>query len=308
MSKSTGKWHFLNKDLLNQLIENIGEDIFSDTIFNIDTIETRIKHENNPKEREELIINTLNSFKDRFMRFYDFYTFPHTEIDYLKQRIKIRTIDVKVYFDNTNLLNTDADDLIITEIEDNVYEGEERNIIKLNSWEELMRIMGKKIEGHEYYCKYYHLESILTDIAIYTELRKRFSNDNATVSRLSPQQNETKTDKLKAELGKYGFFELSKVKQLSEPNKQSLIELISTNDLPYSIAMFEYLGFLKHLKAEHFTTDYKLFKAVAKWFEVAERAVKGNIYVLNEHSKENRTRYTADQQKQTVQKDYEKIK
>lgn len=192
MSKSTGKWHFLNKDLLNQLIENIGEDIFSDTIFNIDTIETRIKHENNPKEREELIINTLNSFKDRFMRFYDFYTFPHTEIDYLKQRIKIRTIDVKVYFDNTNLLNTDADDLIITEIEDNVYEGEERNIIKLNSWEELMRIMGKKIEGHEYYCKYYHLESILTDIAIYTELRKRFSNDNATVSRLSPQQTETK--------------------------------------------------------------------------------------------------------------------
>lgn len=125
---------------------------------------------------------------------------------------------------------------------------------------------------------------------------------------LPPQQNETKTDKLKAELGKYGFFELSKVKQLSEPNKQSLIELISTNDLPYSIAMFEYLGFLKHLKAEHFTTDYKLFKAVAKWFEVAERAVKGNIYVLNEHSKENRTRYTADQQKQTVQKDYEKIK
>ena len=119
---------------------------------------------------------------------------------------------------------------------------------------------------------------------------------------LPPQQTETKTDKLKAELGKYGFFELPKVKQLSEPNKQNLVELISTNDLPYSIAMFEYLGFLKHLRAEHFTTDYKLFKAVARWFGITERAVKGNIYVLNEHSKENRTRYTADQQKQTVQK------
>ena len=125
---------------------------------------------------------------------------------------------------------------------------------------------------------------------------------------LPPQQTETKTDKLKAELGKYGFFELPKVKQLSEPNKQNLVELISTNDLPYSIAMFEYLGFLKHLRAEHFTTDYKLFKAVARWFGITERAVKGNIYVLNEHSKENRTRYTADQQKQTVQKDYEKLK
>ena len=125
---------------------------------------------------------------------------------------------------------------------------------------------------------------------------------------IPPQQTETKTDKLKIELGKYGFFELSKVKQLSEPNKQRLTELISTNDLPYSIAMIEYLGFIKHLKAEYFTTDYKLFKAVANWFEVAERAVKGNIYVLNEISKENRTRYTADQKKQTVQKNYEALK
>lgn len=125
---------------------------------------------------------------------------------------------------------------------------------------------------------------------------------------LPPQQTETKTDKLKAELGKYGFFELPKVKQLSEPNKQSLVELISTNDLPYSIAMFDYLGFLKYLKAEHFPSDFKLFQAVAKWFDVAERAVKGNIYVLNVHSKENRKRYTADQQKQTVEKDYEKLK
>ena len=91
---------------------------------------------------------------------------------------------------------------------------------------------------------------------------------------LPPQQTETKTDKLKAELGKYGFFELPKVKQLSEPNKQNLVELISTNDLPYSIAMFEYLGFLKHLRAEHFTTDYKLFKAVARWFGITERSVK----------------------------------
>ena len=123
-----------------------------------------------------------------------------------------------------------------------------------------------------------------------------------------PQQPETKTDKLNTELNKYGFFELSKVKQLSEPNKQSLVELISTNNLPYRIAMIEYLGFLKHLKAVHFTTDYKLFKAVASCFEATFRAVKGNIYVLDEFSKENRIRYTADQQKQIVQKNYEALK
>jgi len=125
---------------------------------------------------------------------------------------------------------------------------------------------------------------------------------------MQPQQVETKTEKLKTILSEHGFFELTKVKQLSEQNKQSLIELISTADLPYSIAMFEYLAFLKHLKAEHLTTDYKLFKAISEWFNVGQRRVKGNIYVLNEISKENRKRYTADQHKQTVQNDYDKLK
>lgn len=153
-----------------------------------------------------------------------------------------------------------------------------------------------------------HSKPAPTQIIDWIELELKYIESIESIQLITTKKTETKTDKLKEEMGKYGFFELSKVKQLSEPNKQSLIELISTNDLPYSIAMFEYLGFLKHLKAEHYTTDYKLFIAVAKWFDVAERAVKGNIYVLNEHSKENRTRYTADQQKQTVQKDYENLK
>lgn len=123
-----------------------------------------------------------------------------------------------------------------------------------------------------------------------------------------PQQDKTKTDKLKAELSKHGFFELPKVNQLSELNRQSLIELISTNNLPYSIAMFDYLDFIKHLKAEYLPINDKLFIEISKWFSVNDRAVKGNINVLNKISKEDRTRYTADKQKQTVQKDYEKLK
>jgi len=142
----------------------------------------------------------------------------------------------------------------------------------------------------------------------YADEKMFFDEITPLMKPLPLQQNETKTDKLNAELGKYGFFELSKVKQLSEPNKQSLIELISTNELPYSIAMFEYLGFLKYLKAEHLKTGYKLHKEVSKWFAVSERAVKGNIFVLNKFSKEDKTRYTAHKQKQIVQTDYEKLK
>lgn len=127
---------------------------------------------------------------------------------------------------------------------------------------------------------------------------------------LPPQQTETKIDKLKAVLGNYGFFELSKVKQLSEPNKQSLIELISTNGLPYSIAMFDFLGFLKHIESEHFRTKDKLNKEVAKWFNSDKegRAVKGNISSLSDYSKENKSKYTAHTHKETVIIDYQNLK
>lgn len=124
------------------------------------------------------------------------------------------------------------------------------------------------------------------------------------------QQTPTKTEILKAELGKYGFFELSKVKQLSEQSKQNLIDLISTKGLPYSIAMFEYLGFLKHIENEHFITKYKLNKEVAKWFNSDKdgRAVKGNISSLSDHSSENKSKYTAHTHKETVKTDYQKLK
>jgi hypothetical protein len=164
--------------------------------------------------------------------------------------------------------------------------------IKAQSNSELC-FVDKKYKDFQIYFKPYLIEY------------KNFIN---SLQDIKPQKAELKTDKLKAELGTYGFFELPKVKELSDPNKQSLIELISLNQMPYGIAMFEYLGFLKHLKAEHFTTNNKLFKAVADWFDIAERAVKGNIYVLNEHSKENRNRYTADKQKQKAENDYEKLK
>lgn len=133
--------------------------------------------------------------------------------------------------------------------------------------------------------------------------------ENNTVLKILPsEQTETKTGKLTAVLGKYGFFELPKVKRLSEPYKQSLVELISSNGLPYTIAMLDFLGFIRHLKTEHFTSDYKLFQTVAIWLEVSARTIKGNVYVLNEKSSEDRTRYTADQQKKKVQKNYEELK
>ena len=124
------------------------------------------------------------------------------------------------------------------------------------------------------------------------------------------QQKETKTDNLKAVLGKYGFFELPKVKSISGPNKEKLVELLSSNELPYCIAMFDFLGYLKHLEREHFKTKYKLNRQVSTWFNSDKdgRSVKGNISTLSGYGKEDKKKYTAHTHKETVQKDYQKLK
>jgi hypothetical protein len=134
---------------------------------------------------------------------------------------------------------------------------------------------------------------------------------NNTVFKILPlEQTETKTEKLKAVLGKYGFFELPKVKLLSEPSKQSLIKFIGENDLPYSIAMLDFLDFLKHLEKEYFKTKYKLNIEVSKWFDSDKdgRGVKGNISVLSENSNENKSKFTAHLHKETVEIDYQNLK
>lgn len=154
-------------------------------------------------------------------------------------------------------------------------------------------------------------ETILNDLLSSFEIiNETFKEITPLLKAFSSQQTETKTDKIKAELGKYGFFELPKVKQLSEHSKQSLIELISTNGLPYSIAMFDLLGFLNYIENEHFKTKYKLNKEIAKWFNSDKegRAVKGNVSTLSDYSKENKSKYTAHTHKETVKIDYQKLK
>ena len=124
----------------------------------------------------------------------------------------------------------------------------------------------------------------------------------------SPSILETKTQRLKSALSEVGFFDLPMVQALSESNKQKLVETISTNKLPFAIAMFEHLKFIKHLEKEYFKLKPHLYKAIAEWFDVGVRTVKGNILVLMRTSKENRVRYTADQQKEIAQIEYEKLK
>lgn len=127
---------------------------------------------------------------------------------------------------------------------------------------------------------------------------------------LPPQPIKTKADILKEQLSQYGFFELEKVKTLSEQSKVSIIEKIAESSLPYAIAMFDYLQFIPYLEKKHFDSKYKLNREVSKWFDSDKegRAVKGNISSLLKNTTENKDRYTAYKHKENVIKDYELLK
>ncbi len=140
---------------------------------------------------------------------------------------------------------------------------------------------------------------------------KRFIDEvTSIVKALPPQPIKTKADILKEQLSQYGFFELEKVKTLSEQSKVSIIEKIAESGLPYAIAMFDYLQFIPYLEKKHFDSKYKLNREVSKWFDSDKegRAVKGNISSLLKNTTENKDRYTAYKHKENVIKDYELLK
>ncbi|WP_250255692.1 hypothetical protein [Chryseobacterium sp. Marseille-Q3244] len=157
----------------------------------------------------------------------------------------------------------------------------------------------------------FHKKSIV-DIDIHLKtlegLKKRDLDRNYNSKQT--EQLKTKAQILSESLYEYGFFELEKLKQLSEKNQKILIQLISENKLPYIVAMLDYLNYFSYLEKNHFTNKSKLYSEVAKWFNCAKdgRTIKGNVYSLLKNSTENKKRYTAFKHKEKVIKDYEELK
>jgi hypothetical protein len=120
------------------------------------------------------------------------------------------------------------------------------------------------------------------------------------------QQVETKTDKFKSALSKHGFFELKTIKKLSDEGKQTIVELISSKPMPYGIAMFDYLGFLKYLDEEQ-KAKYKTDKILSRLYN--ENAKDGSSAKHYRRSLlKSLDRYKAIEYKETVKNDYQKLK
>jgi len=118
----------------------------------------------------------------------------------------------------------------------------------------------------------------------------------------------TKSEILKEKLTEFGFLKLQSVKTLSLDGQDKLISAIVVGDVPYSIALLDYTGFINELFKVHNFTKYKIYKELSKWYRINERTIKGNILVLNENSTEDKTRYTSHKHKEEVKNFYKSLK
>lgn len=137
----------------------------------------------------------------------------------------------------------------------------------------------------------------IADKYISDELKK--SNSEQII----PTQQNTNATSLKASLINYGFLQLPKVTCLKDP--YLLIEVLSRNDTPYCIAMFEYLDYIDFISEKY--VNYRIGKRnniIAEILNVSVDNVKNNINNLNR----DHNRYTSKQHKQTVLNDYNNIR
>lgn len=132
------------------------------------------------------------------------------------------------------------------------------------------------------------------------------SNLNGTV--IKPEKDTSNIESLKKSLMDYGFFDLPLVQALEPEKRTKLIYELHSNEIPFRIAMLDYLGFLKNLIKVNFNTKKEMYNYLASIFSTTGRTIKGNVAVLDDFSKENRCRYTAHNFKQQVITDYQQLK
>ena len=131
-----------------------------------------------------------------------------------------------------------------------------------------------------------------------TEITQPIENDITT---LTVQDNYTR---FMQEVQPYQFAELPKYKCLSAKNQMRLVRLIVGKGTPYAIAMLHFLEYPQRLNAAYSLSKEKQYKHIAKCLAAVERSVKGNLLVLNPNSNEDRLKYTAAENEQTVKDNY----
>lgn len=138
----------------------------------------------------------------------------------------------------------------------------------------------------------------------FKEFETIFSKVNGNINHHSNSKIAIKSKR--ALLQDIHFFELNSVRELTFEKQEQLITLLSAKKTPYQVALLDHLGLFDFLEKTVFPKS-RIFQIVASTLEVSARSLKGNYYVLNENSTENRERYSSYLHKGKVKKDLEKI-
>ena len=76
----------------------------------------------------------------------------------------------------------------------------------------------------------------------------------------------TTFEKLKSDLQQKGFNKLKSVTTLPDPARDKLISMIGQNELPYQIAMLDFLGFFEYLVKEYGLSKNSIYKKSERYF------------------------------------------
>jgi hypothetical protein len=144
---------------------------------------------------------------------------------------------------------------------------------------------------YKFYLRFKEFESIFSKV-----------NGDVNHSLNSKQGIKSKRDVLH----EVHFFDLNSVRELTFEKQEQLITLMFAKKTPYQVALLDHLGLFDFLE-KTVSPKSRIFEIVASTLEVSARSLKGNYYVLNENSTENRERYSSYLHKGKVKKDLEKI-
>lgn len=121
-----------------------------------------------------------------------------------------------------------------------------------------------------------------------------------------PPKTKTPAETFREKLGELGFFDLPKVERLSEVGKKQLIELLANNKQVFGIAMFNELDFLYQLDKKEGTAikaNKKISQLYNEKVKTGDEAKKIRASLINPTNRHNAKEY-----KETVRKEYQKLK
>jgi hypothetical protein len=117
-----------------------------------------------------------------------------------------------------------------------------------------------------------------------------------------------KLNNIKNNLNRYGFNELTKIKNLSDQQKDLIFMRIVESEDAFKVALISELGFIPKSANVYFTGKGDFYNVVSKILDIEQRNFEGLVRVLSTESKENIYRYRTKEHTQDAFNFYQIIR